>query len=194
MVRARISWRFLRWSVGARDLDTRVSLYNKPLHQCVDTALATMKALNFSDGQCYPLWTGLSEFLLNNQKLTNWIFLMFRVYLIFAQSFLKLLQSLSEMACWTGRSDFYRLMAVSRCLGLRSILQSGTWSWPAFCLGEDFELLWLAAVLLRSAGAWRRCQRSAVSFPEPTFGCYSVVNLLYKGEPGGPLRARYPSS
>ena len=55
MVRARISWRFLRWSVGARDLDTRVSLYNKPLHQCVDTALATMKALNFSDGQCYPL-------------------------------------------------------------------------------------------------------------------------------------------
>ena len=41
---------------------------------------------------------------------------------------LKLLQSLSEMACWTGRSGFYRLMAVSRCLGLRSILQSGTWS------------------------------------------------------------------
>ena len=174
--------------------------------KAVDLALVHRQELNFSDGQCYPLWTGLSEFSLNNQKLTNWgwIFLMFRVYLIFAQSFLvnrticicslKLLQSLSEMACWTGRSDFYRLMAVSRCLGLRSILQSGTWSWPAFCLGEDFELLWLAAVLLRSAGAWRRCQRSAVSFPEPTFGCYSVVNLLYKEEPGGPLRARYPSS
>ena len=40
MVRARISWRFLRWSVCARDLDTCVSLYHKPLHQCTIVALA----------------------------------------------------------------------------------------------------------------------------------------------------------
>ena len=97
---------------------------------------------------------------------------------------------------WTGLSglDLKLVICSSRHWGFRSILQPGNWSWPAFCLGEDFERLWLAAVLLRSAGAWRRCLRSAVSFPEPTLGCYSAVNLLYKEEPGGPLRARYPSS
>ena len=45
IVRARINWRFLRWSVISRDLDTYVSQYDKPLHQCVDTALATVKGL-----------------------------------------------------------------------------------------------------------------------------------------------------
>ena len=43
MVRARINWRFLRWSVSARDLDTYVSLNYKPLHQYADNALATIK-------------------------------------------------------------------------------------------------------------------------------------------------------
>ena len=79
-----------------------------------------------------------------------------------------------------------------------SILPTGMGSWPLPPV-EDFgscgdRISPLAAVSLRSAGAWRRCQRSAVSFPEPTLGRYSVVNLLYKLDPGGPLRARYPSS
>ena len=46
MVRARINWRFLRWSVSARDLDTFVSLYDEHLHQCVETALATKQGLS----------------------------------------------------------------------------------------------------------------------------------------------------
>ena len=45
MVRARINWRFLRWSVSARDLDTFVSLYDEHLHQCVETVLATKQGL-----------------------------------------------------------------------------------------------------------------------------------------------------
>ena len=43
IVRARINWRFLIWSVIARDLDTYVSLNYKPLHQYADNALATIK-------------------------------------------------------------------------------------------------------------------------------------------------------
>ena len=43
MVRARINWRFLIWSVIARDLDIYVSLNYKPLHQYADNALATIK-------------------------------------------------------------------------------------------------------------------------------------------------------
>ena len=46
MVRARINWRFLRWSVSARDLDTFVSLYDEHLHQYVETALATKQGLS----------------------------------------------------------------------------------------------------------------------------------------------------
>ena len=46
MVRARINWRFLRWSVSARDLDTFVSLYDEHLHQCVETAPATKQGLS----------------------------------------------------------------------------------------------------------------------------------------------------
>ena len=45
MVRARINWRFLRWSVSARDLDTFVSLYDEHLHQYAETALATNQGL-----------------------------------------------------------------------------------------------------------------------------------------------------
>ena len=43
MVRAKFNWRFLIWSVIARDLDTYVSLNYKPLHQYADNALATIK-------------------------------------------------------------------------------------------------------------------------------------------------------
>ena len=43
IVRARINWRFLRWSVISRDLDTYVSLNYKPLYQYADNALATIK-------------------------------------------------------------------------------------------------------------------------------------------------------
>ena len=46
MVRARINWRFLRWSVSARDLDTFVSLCDEHLHQCAETALATKQGLS----------------------------------------------------------------------------------------------------------------------------------------------------
>ena len=45
IVRGRINWRFLSWSVSARDLDTFVSLYDEHLHQCAETALATNQAL-----------------------------------------------------------------------------------------------------------------------------------------------------
>ena len=46
IVRGRINWRFLSWSVSARDLDTFVSLYDEHLHQCVETALATKQGLS----------------------------------------------------------------------------------------------------------------------------------------------------
>ena len=45
MVRAITNWRFPRWSVSESDLDTYVSLYYKPLHQCADDALATVDGL-----------------------------------------------------------------------------------------------------------------------------------------------------
>ena len=46
IVRARINWPFLCWSVSARDLDTFVSLYDEHLHQCAETALATKQGLS----------------------------------------------------------------------------------------------------------------------------------------------------
>ena len=46
IVRGRNNWRFLCWSVSARDLDTFVSLYDEHLHQCAETTLATNEGLS----------------------------------------------------------------------------------------------------------------------------------------------------